>query len=179
MTSPVTSQTSLAELLAECVRQDASDVHLAPGLVPYFRIHGLLQPHDKFPIQSPADTEALGTELGRNFNRSSLEKTGSLDGAVSAADGTRFRFNVFRRQGEFAIALRRLEDRFRSLGELGFPESLYELCDLPDGLIVFSGPTGAGKSTTLASLLDRINRDRRCHIVTIEDPIEYIHTPVL
>jgi Tfp pilus assembly pilus retraction ATPase PilT len=85
MTSPVTSQTSLAELLAECVRQDASDVHLAPGLMPYFRIHGLLQPHDKFPILSAADTEALGTELGRNFNRASLQTTGSLDGAVSAA----------------------------------------------------------------------------------------------
>jgi twitching motility protein PilT len=179
MTSPATSQASLADLLAECVRQDASDVHLAPGLAPYFRVHGLLQPHEKFPVMSAADTEALGAELGRGFNRTSLETTGSLDGAVSAVDGTRFRFNVFRRQGEFAIALRRLEDRFRSLGELGFPESLYELCDLPDGLIVFSGPTGAGKSTTLASLLDRINRDRRCHIVTIEDPIEYIHTPAL
>jgi twitching motility protein PilT len=77
-----------------------------------------------------------------------------------------------------AIALRRLEDRFRSLAELGMPESLYELCDLPDGLVVVCGPTGAGKSTTLASLIDRINRTRRCHIVTIEDPIEYLHAPL-
>ena len=89
----------------------------------------------------------------------------------------RFRFNVFRRQGHFAVAFRRLEDRFRTLVELGMPESLYQLSGYPDGLVVVSGPTGSGKSTTLATLLDRINQTRQCHIVTIEDPIEYLHAP--
>jgi len=97
---------------------------------------------------------------------------------MSSPDGVRFRFNIFRRQSEISIALRRLEDRFRTLTELGMPESLYNLCDLRDGLVVISGPTGAGKSTTLATLLDRINQTRAGHIITIEDPIEYLHAPV-
>ena len=178
-TGPVADESVLAGLLAECVRLDASDLHLAPGLAPYFRIHGILEPHEKLPPVTPEEVNALAAELGHAFDRTALERTGSLDGAVSATDGTRFRFNVFRRQGQLAIALRRLEDRFRSLTELGMPESLYQLCDLPDGLVVVAGPTGAGKSTTLASLIDRINRTRRCHIVTIEDPVEYIHAPLL
>jgi twitching motility protein PilT len=100
-----------------------------------------------------------------------------VDGAVSGPNNTRFRFNLFRRQGELAVALRRLEDTFQTLAELGLPQSLDALCNLRDGLVILGGPTGAGKSTTLATLLDRINRERACHIVTIEDPIEYIHRP--
>ena len=83
----------------------------------------------------------------------------------------------FRRQGELAAALRLLDDTFQSLAELGMPESLDALCDLSDGLVIIGGPTGAGKSTTLATLIDRINRTHACHIVTIEDPIEYLHRP--
>ena len=105
----------------------------------------------------------------------SLVERGSADGACSSTSGTRFRFNIFRRQARRAIVLRRLEDRFRKLSELGMPEELYKLGDLSDGLVVVSGPTGAGKSTTLATLLDKINRERRCHMITIEDPIEYVH----
>ncbi len=163
------------DLLAECVRRDASDLHLAPGLSPYFRVHGVLAPAEgRDPIVSQ-QLENLAKELMTPFDSSPLQTTGSVDGALSAPDGTRFRFNVFRRQGQLAIALRRLEDRFRTLADLGMPESLYQLCDLPDGLVVVCGPTGAGKSTTLATMVDRINQTRRCHIVTIEDPIEYLH----
>jgi twitching motility protein PilT len=167
-------RTELQTLLAECVRLDASDLHLAPGLPPYFRVHGILAPTEGPPV--PLD--GIAQELMAPFGSTGLQTTGSVDGAISAPDGTRFRFNVFRRQGQLAIALRRLEDRFRSLAELGMPESLYQLCELPDGLLVVCGPTGAGKSTTLASLIDRVNRTRQCHIVTIEDPIEYLHAPV-
>lgn len=162
--------------LAECVRQDASDLHLAPDLPPYLRVHGILYPQPEDGPVAPALLEAVSRSLVR-ADQDSLERTGSVDGALTAADGTRFRFNVFRRQGQFAIALRRLEDQFRSLADLGLPESLYSLCDHPDGLVLVCGPTGAGKSTTLATLLDRINQTRRCHIVTIEDPIEYLHRP--
>ena len=169
----------LDELLAECLRQDASDLHLAPGLPPYLRVEGLLEPQQDRPPVSPEQIEAIAAALAAELDGTRLETTGSLDGAMTAPDGTRYRFNVFRRRGKLSIALRRLEDRFRSLGELGLPESLYRLCDLPDGLVVVAGPTGSGKSTTLATLLDRINRTRRCHMVTIEDPIEYLHEPIM
>jgi len=166
----------LAALLDACVKADASDLHLAAGSPPYLRVHGILDPVGSSPI-GLAEVTALAENLVRGDLAAALAEKGARDGAVSAPDGTRFRFNVFRRQGELSIALRRLEDRFRTLGELGLPDALYGLCDLRDGLVVVSGPTGAGKSTTLATLIDRINRTRRCHIVTIEDPIEYLHRP--
>lgn len=173
------AQEFLNELLADCVKQDASDVHLAPHVFPYLRVHGVLEPQEKRGALDVAQVQAMAEALLGRARLSDLDRTGSCDGAMTAADSTRFRFNVFRRQGELAIALRRLEDRFRPLAELGLSESLYDLCDLPDGLVVVCGPTGAGKSTTLATLLDRINQTRRCHIVTIEDPIEYVHKPAL
>ncbi|MFO0802146.1 MAG: PilT/PilU family type 4a pilus ATPase [Gemmataceae bacterium] len=165
----------VAKLLAECVRTDASDLHLASGEPPHLRIHGILAPIPEHPAMSAAVLEEVANELLLERPRKLLQEIGAMDGAFTAADGTRFRFNVFRRQNQLAIALRRLEDRFRTLKELGFPESLYSLCDLADGLVLVCGPTGAGKSTTLATLLDRINQTRRCHIITIEDPIEYLH----
>ena len=169
------AQRLLESLLAECVRQDASDLHLVPDLPPYLRVEGVLEPQRDRPALSAADIVSIGDRLASGFNREPLENTGSLDGSMTGPDGTRYRFNIFRRQGRLSIAIRRLEDRFRELSELGLSGDLYGLCDLPDGLIVVAGPTGAGKSTTLATLLDRINRTRQCHIVTIEDPIEYIH----
>jgi twitching motility protein PilT len=168
-------QALLDRLLGDCVKLDASDLHLVPDRPPYFRIHGVLDPGPGEPPLAAEQLDEIAERLTSAIDRSALERTGSVDGALSASDGTRFRFNVFRRQGRLAVSLRRLEDRFRSLADLGLPESLYQLCDLPDGLIIVCGPTGAGKSTTLASLLHRINQTRRCHIITIEDPIEYLH----
>jgi twitching motility protein PilT len=165
----------LEELLAACVEHDSSDLHLAPGLPPYLRLHGVLEPQaDREPI-GVEQIEAVAGHLAAESNREPLTGPGSLDGAVSGPGGTRFRYNVYRRQGKLAIAIRRLEDRFRELSELGLPESLYNLCDLTDGLVLVAGPTGSGKSTTLATLLNRINQTRRCHMITIEDPVEYLH----
>ena len=167
----------LESLLAECVRRDASDLHMVAGLPPYLRVEGLLEPQQDRPTLSREDTEGIVQHLAEGISREPLEKTGSLDGAMTGPDGTRYRFNAFRRQGGLSVSIRRLEDRFRTLAELGLSDDLYRLCDLPDGLIVVAGPTGAGKSTTLATFLDRINQTRPCHIITIEDPIEYIHQP--
>ena len=107
--------------------------------------------------------------------RALLWSRGAVDGAVTSPGGARYRFNVFLGNALPAIALRRLDDRFLSLEELGLPPQLASFCDQPDGLVIVTGPTGSGKSTTLATLLDRINRSRHGHIVTIEDPVEYLH----
>ena len=169
------AQQLLSHFMEQCVALDASDLHIAPGLPAYLRVHGILEPQDEHGVLSSETTEAIAAILMRGFDPSTLDTTGSVDGALTAPDGVRFRFNVFRRQGALSIALRRLEDRFRTLTDLGLPESLYDLCTLPDGLVIVAGPTGAGKSTTLATLIDRVNQTRRAHIVTIEDPIEYLH----
>jgi twitching motility protein PilT len=175
---PIVEASIVQPLLQECSRLDASDLHISPGRPPYFRVHGVLAPPDGRAPLDAHQVDAMASELIAPVGEGGLDTTGSVDGAMTATDGTRFRFNVFRRQGHLAIALRKLEDRFRTLAELGLPETLYGLCDLPDGLVVIAGPTDAGKSTTLATLVDRINRTRQCHIVTIEDPIEYLHVPV-
>jgi twitching motility protein PilT len=163
-------------LLTECIRQDASDLHLAPNLPAYLRVEGVLEPQTDRPLITADDTARITDYLIGDLDRGPLDSSGSVDGAITGPGGIRFRFNVFRRQGAISIALRRLEDRFRSLEELGLPDELYRLCDLPDGLIVVAGPTGCGKSTSLATMLDRINQTRPCHMITIEDPIEYLHT---
>jgi twitching motility protein PilT len=181
--APLEARAFLAQLLTQCIKRGASDLHLSPGLPPHVRVDGELVPNGADAItaaQSEAIAENLLEFLGTNGAtlHERLNQKGSLDGALSSADGARFRFNIFRRQRELVIVLRRLEDRFRSLAELGLSENLHTLCDLRDGLIVVSGPTGSGKSTTLATLIDRINQSRHGHIVTIEDPIEYIHRPI-
>jgi twitching motility protein PilT len=170
---------SLPSLLFVTENSGASDLHLSPDRIPQLRINGELQPVSDLPAIKSAEIDAIADSIMNSGGRRSLEERGSADGACSSASGVRFRYNVFRRQGRLAIALRRLEDRFRTLVELGLPDELHRLADLTDGLVVVSGTTGAGKSTTLATLLDKINRERRCHIITIEDPVEYIHNPKL
>jgi len=120
-------------------------------------------------------TLPLGCPDGTEKVRSLLMREGSLDGAVTASSGVRFRFNVFRDAGRHAIALRRLDSRFHSFSELGLPKRLEEFCDERDGLFIVTGPTGSGKSTTLATMINRINTSRNGHIITIEDPIEFVH----
>jgi len=164
--------------LRALIEMEASDLHLAPRHRPLFRLHGTLRPADAFPDPLTEETiEQLAEELAGESLATALPASGSLDGALTggAHNEGRFRFNIYRRLPGYAIALRRLEDQLCSLPELGLPESLLKWCDLPDGLILVAGPTGSGKSTTLATLIDHINRTRPVHVITIEDPVEYLH----
>lgn len=171
-------------LLAACAALQASDLHLSPGLPPHVRVEAELNPLPGAVALSAEDTDAIARTVVNAHAATHesfeirLERKGSIDGAMTSPDGVRFRFNLFVRQKQIGVIFRRLENRFRTLKELGLPESIYNLCDMRDGLVIVSGPTGSGKSTTLAALLDRINRTRTGHVVTIEDPIEYVHKPV-
>lgn len=182
----MTLSTNLVNLLALCEEFGASDVHLATGLPPRFRIHGELvargdlAPFDRKTVDAIAMelglfTLPIGTNEGTERVRLTLLNEGSIDGALTAPSGARYRFNVFRDFGRHAVALRRLDSEKRSFAELHLPPRLVEFCDEPDGLVIVSGPTGSGKSTTLATMIDHINHRRDGHIITIEDPIEYVH----
>ena len=164
----------LSNLLCHCVKIEASDLHLSSGQPPFFRADGKLIRDESWPVFENDEVLALATLLsGKDL---SSWTQGAIDGATTAGGG-RFRFNIYRKQLSTAIAIRRLEERIRTLAQLGLPDSLYDLADLKDGLVIVAGPTGSGKSTTLATLVDRINRNHQSHIITIEDPIEYVHPP--
>jgi len=176
----------LQSLFAVCEEFCASDIHLAADIVPRFRIRGMLvekggyRPFDMKTVDSIAmvlglQTLPLGCSDGTEKVRSLLLREGSLDGAITAPSGVRYRFNVFRDAGRHAVALRRLDSNFHDFAELGLPLRLEKFCDERDGLFIVTGPTGSGKSTTLATMINRINRTRNGHIITIEDPIEFVH----
>lgn len=165
-------------LLRELIALEASDLHLAARHRPFFRLDGKLRGIDSFPDPlTETELEEVAAHLAGGPIDSEMPSSGALDGALTAGDNDegRFRFNIYRRLPGYAIALRRLENEFRSLSQLGLPDSLLEWCDLPDGLILVAGPTGSGKSTTLATLIDHINQTRPVHVITIEDPVEYLH----
>ena len=175
----------LESLFSACEELDASDVHVMAGRRPCFRVRGSLAPNGDFRELNAAETETLALELGRLAMpgaeggdagiKAALLRRGSIDGAATSAAGVRYRFNVYRTSNTCAVALRRLDSRFRTFDELGVPRRLEDFCRERDGLFIVTGPTGSGKSTTLATMIDIINHSREGHIITIEDPIEYIH----
>ena len=178
--------TLLEQILNRCDDLGASDVHLAWGARPRYRVQGRLRPDRDSGVLTPEEVDRLTMELGLSTLpkgcpdgtervRITLMKEGAIDGALTAPNGSRFRFNVFCESGRHAVALRRLSDGFRTLEELALPPRISDFLSCRDGLVVVTGPTGSGKSTTLATLINSINRTREGHIITIEDPIEYVH----
>lgn len=164
----------LDALLDLCVERRASDVHLTSGVVPYFRIDNQLTPvGDK--ILSPHEVDQMADSLMTDHQQKVFAEKQSLDLAFFTPGKTRFRVNIFRQRGSVALAFRRLDDEFKSLSQLNLPPQLGELGNFPYGLVLVTGPTGSGKSTTLATIIHQINLTRNCHIITIEDPIEYVH----
>jgi twitching motility protein PilT len=164
----------LVTLLSECIRHGASDLHLSSDETPYLRVNGDLAKAtvDALPRQA---LEEIVISLLNEGQRANLERSGAADVAFSLNGNERFRGHIYREKRGLSLAIRRLEEGFRTLAELNLPPALAELSRLTDGLVLFTGPTGSGKSTTLATLIDDINRNRACHIMTIEDPIEYLH----
>ncbi|MCC6934298.1 MAG: PilT/PilU family type 4a pilus ATPase [Candidatus Yanofskybacteria bacterium] len=164
----------LQRLLAEAVRQNASDLHITVGSHPMLRIAGELVPLDHEGIVDPASAEELISSLLNEAQRARLASERQLDCAHSLPDGTRIRVNAYFQQNTLAAAMRLIPATIRGIDELNLPPLLHGMAKLTQGLILMVGPAGHGKSTTTAALLDEIARTRAAHIITIEDPIEHV-----
>ncbi|MBN2302160.1 MAG: type IV pilus twitching motility protein PilT [Lentisphaerae bacterium] len=162
------------ELLQLTYDEGASDLHLAVGLPPMLRIHGGLQPLDSAPLR-PEDTERLMKSITSPDNQQKIREHGGVDFGFGFGDLARFRVSVLKSKGNIGVVLRQIPNEFLSLEAIGLPSQIKELLFKPRGLVLVTGPTGSGKSTTLASMVNVINQERDCHIITIEDPIEYYH----
>ena len=164
----------ITDLLATAIEKNASDLHLSTGLPPILRLDGRLQPLDQ-PSLKEEQVRTMILSLMNERQKQKFEKTYEFDFAYEVPKRARFRINTFRHLNGMAAALRILPHVIPSLEELGCTDVLRSFCKLSTGLVILTGPTGSGKSTTLASMLDIINQSQARHIVTIEDPIEYVH----
>lgn len=164
----------IRQVLLDAIMRKASDVHISIDLPPVFRINGILRKMNDESF-TKIDLDNIVSSLLNDAQRSVYLDKGEIDLAYSIDDIGRFRINLYRQGGSHAIAIRIIPDRIPSGEELGIPPIVNQLAELEQGFVIVTGPTGSGKSTTLAAMVDLINSERRCHIITIEDPIEYIH----
>lgn len=162
-------------LLQEVINQRASDLHLQAGLPPMLRIDGSLTPIANTPVLDAESVERLVFSILDNEQRQILIKDKEFDFSFAFGDLGRFRVNAFHERGNVAAALRLIPNQIPTLSELGMPQVVESFARYPRGLVLVTGPTGSGKSTTLAALIDKINTERAEHILTIEDPIEFTH----
>jgi twitching motility protein PilT len=163
------------ELLKETMDAQASDLHLTVGRKPTIRVWGKLMPLEHRDVLTPEETSQLAYSMLNAFQKQKFEKTWELDLSYGVPGLGRFRVNLYRQRGATGIAMRSIPSTIPSIEELNLPPILRDLSRKPRGLILVTGPTGHGKSTALAAMLDAINTERACHIVTVEDPIEYLH----
>jgi twitching motility protein PilT len=164
----------LIELLSKGIERNASDVHLTVGIPPTYRIDGALVSLVERKLTSE-DTLNLVKQALNETRLKKLNETGEIDFSYSIPSVGRFRVNAFKQRGSYAMVLRIIPLEIPLMDELGLPPILNDLSKLPRGLILVTGPTGSGKTTTLASFINKINSERRCHIITLEDPLEYLH----
>jgi twitching motility protein PilT len=165
---------TLPELLKTTCEMDGSDLHLSIDSPPQVRVHGDLQRLD-LPALSPSDTKTLAYSVLTDAQKKRFEETLELDFSFGIRGIARFRCNMFNQKGAVGAVYRQIPERIRSFDELGLPTIISKLAERPRGLVLVTGPTGSGKSTTLAAMIDKINLERKGHILTIEDPIEYLH----
>ena len=165
---------TVEELLRTAKEAGASDVHITVGIPPKMRVNGKLIAMN-YPRMAPADTLQAVLEIMNETQKEKFEERGEYDMSFSIPELGRFRVNAFKQRGTVALALRLVGTRVPDVKELGIPESVVDLYTRKRGLILVTGPTGSGKSTTLAALIDTINKNREAHVITLEDPIEYLH----
>jgi twitching motility protein PilT len=165
---------TLPELLQTTVDLQGSDLHLSIGTPPQVRVHGELQ-RLELPELAPSDTKALSYSVLTDAQKKRFEETLELDFSFGIRGIARFRCNMFNQKGAVGAVYRQIPERIRSFEELQLPAVIAKLSERPRGLVLVTGPTGSGKSTTLAAMIDKINNETKGHILTIEDPIEYLH----
>ncbi|MCH9649797.1 MAG: type IV pilus twitching motility protein PilT [Deltaproteobacteria bacterium] len=166
---------TLNQLLKAMVEQGGSDLHITTNSPPQIRVDGVLKALNAPPF-TPTQTKKLAYSILTDNQKQRLEELLEIDFSFGLKGLARFRANVFHQRGALAAAFRQIPYEIRSFRELGLPQTAERLCEKPRGLILVTGPTGSGKSTTLAAMIDKINRERSEHIVTIEDPVEYLHS---
>ena len=165
---------TIEELLITAKENKASDVHITVGLPPKMRINGILVDMD-YPRLLPTDTEAVISAMMSDKRLQQFEELGEIDFSYSITQIGRYRVNVFHQRGSMAASIRLVSTKIPLPEELGIPKSVVDLYQRKRGLVLVTGPTGSGKSTTLASIIDKINSTREVHVITLEDPIEYLH----
>ena len=165
---------ALSELLRKMIEHGGSDLHITTNSAPMVRVHGVLRPLEYAEL-TPAETKQLAYSVLTDAQKHRFEETLELDFSFGIKGLSRFRANIFNQRGAVGAVFRSIPYEIRSFEELGLPGVISKLCEKPRGLILVTGPTGSGKSTTLAAMVDKVNRDRHEHIITVEDPIEYLH----
>jgi twitching motility protein PilT len=164
----------ISDLLQLVVDEGASDLHLSVGVPPVLRLHGRLRPLDTEPLKAE-DTERFMKSITSDEHQQRVREQGGTDFGFGFSELARFRVSVMRQKGVIGLVLRLIPSQILTLEEIGLPPQVKEMLYKPRGLILVTGPTGSGKSTTLASMVNVINEDRDCHVITIEDPVEYYH----
>jgi twitching motility protein PilT len=167
----------ITELLEKTLQLDGSDLHLVVGEPPTLRLHGGLRRLEEYAPLGPEDTEEMARSIANERALRDFAETNGADFGFGYEDKARFRVSLFRQKGTVALNMRLIPFRILSFDQLGLSDHVVRLLHMPRGLILVTGPTGSGKTTTLATMIDYINRERDAHIITIEDPIEYYHTP--
>jgi twitching motility protein PilT len=177
MTKENTHVSMLEEILTKALDLCASDIHLVPGQPPLFRIHTSLEPVSEYPVLSPEQTQDFVLEMVGEKRFEKLQQHRDLDFSASVPGRGRFRVNAHFQRDSIAVAFRSIPNEVPALDSLNLPQTVQSFVDLPRGLILVTGQTGSGKSTTLASMIDAMNRQYAHHVITLEDPIEYMITP--
>jgi twitching motility protein PilT len=175
MTAPAQSTVSLRTLLDEMIERDASDLHVSAGGRPKLRVDGEIVNASLEHVLTPRDTLQLAYSVLTENQKKRFEMEDELDFSFGIANLSRFRGNVFKQRGCVSMVIRRIPFQIKTFADLQLPAVIARFAERPRGLVLVTGPTGSGKSTTLAAMIDKINTERRGHIITVEDPIEFIH----